>query len=247
LLLQSTSPRQHHFSMSDTRTNGRAFGEWLSLLVLACATNCDSGQSVRPNSDSSATQDGPAVGSPDASPDLGGDTKPPADTTTSDSLLADAAGGQDAVLLGDARGRKANVTCSLVEGDPSMCQCVSGTLGPNDPLCTPDSVAPEEGQIGICCNDSFECVCRGYRCVVASANGTCVCGPSGATWLPSGTEVSECPAPGDSEHCCLKAAMHMCSCGPASCYGSTEVEVSGCSTSSIVECDLGEKSVSSCS
>jgi hypothetical protein len=223
--------------MDDIHDNTQGLGCGLLVVVIYCVVSCSSGQSVRLDADPAVTRDGPEITVDTRMPV---DSKPEA--TWLDAPVRDAERRSDA----DAKARSPNRTCKLAEGDPSICQCVSGTLGTSDPPCTPDSIAPGPEEQGLCCNDSDGCECRGYKCVVISYNGACVCGPIGATWLPEGTTVSDCPASDDSWTCCFQKGMHQCTCGPSSCYGARE-EVAACSVSSIKTCNLGETSVSSCS
>jgi hypothetical protein len=243
--------------MRQGRVSIQGFRYSLLLMILSCTVGCSSAQAVSAAADSAVTCDGPVAGKTDASPatDLLADTRVSVDNmpngTVPDATMTDTTRDPDAVVSVDTKPRASNVTCRQSDDDgETVCQCESGTPGPTDPLCTPTSVLSGPQQQGICCSSSSSCECSAYRCVVAANNGTCVCGPSLATWVPEGTEVSDCPVPSDGQHCCLQEAMNQCACGPSSCYsggGTAIIEVPSCSVSEITTCGLGQHSVSSCS
>jgi hypothetical protein len=138
--------------------------------------------------------------------------------------------------------------CSLSFGNASHCECSDGTPAATDPsACSTSSVAPNPGQQGACCEDSFSCACIGYVCVKSDSDGTCVCNNVGSGQLPTtGTTVTECPAPANNHKCCFSRNTHDCVCSSSGCITTGSVEVPTCSLSMVAVCNSDQKTLSNC-
>jgi hypothetical protein len=145
-----------------------------------------------------------------------------------------AAGGAE---VGGSAGGGSAMNCSAL---PFGCVC-----SPSEPsqagACTTASVVKMPGQQGVCCDNSFNCVCVAYECV--RVGGGCSC--QLAVAAAAGMRVDNCSAvtvnPGIK--CCRSYGQ--CVCGVADCL-LTETPVSGCSVQDLLACSPGESSVSSC-
>jgi hypothetical protein len=137
---------------------------------------------------------------------------------------------------GSAAGGSA-MNCSAL---PFGCVC-----SPSEPsqvgACTTASVVRMPAQHGVCCDNSFNCVCVAYECLRVAGGCSCQLAVAAA----AGMRVDDCSAltanPGIK--CCRSYGQ--CVCGAADCP-LTDTPVPGCSVQDLLACSPGESSVRSC-
>jgi len=146
-------------------------------------------------------------------------------------------GGIGGAAAGGAAGGGSAMNCSAL---PFGCVC-----SPSEPsqvsACTTASVVGMPAQQGVCCDNSFTCLCVAYECV--RTGGACSC--QLAVAAAAGMRVDDCTAVTTNAGVTCCRSYGQCVCGAAACLV-TETPVTGCSVQDLLTCSPGERSVSSC-
>jgi len=189
--------------------------------------------------------DGAAPDGYEEGPDTGNDL--PADAGDDGELDVDSAagdgggGGGDAdAASGDGGGGDGGGAATHCSALPFGCVC-----SPTEPsqvgACNTASVVQKAGQRSICCDNPYNCICVAYECV-RDGSGSCSCQLAAAT---AGTRVDDCGAvtTNPAIKCCRSYGQ--CVCSTLDCLP-IETQVSGCSVTDLLTCDVGSDSVPAC-